>query len=96
MEVPEGYPVGMPDETDEEVIMEVVEVDEVAEATEKTVDDAQDEAADDIPTVMTRSRRSIKKHSRRLQVTKVNRENWKMEASTIEIKVELRKLFQNL
>jgi hypothetical protein len=48
------------------------------------------------PTVMTRSGRNIVHPSRYMQVTKVSREDWKTEASSIAINAEIKMLFQDL
>jgi hypothetical protein len=56
--------------------------------------DAEEEKVE--PAVTTRSGRSIIRPSRFVQVTKVSREDWKMEASTIAIKAELKMLFEDL
>jgi hypothetical protein len=48
------------------------------------------------PVVTTRSGRKVIRPSRFVQVTKVSREDWKMEASTIAIKAELKMLFEDL
>jgi len=46
--------------------------------------------------VTTRLGRNVVSPSRFMQVTKVSREDWKMEASTIAIKAELKMLFEDL
>jgi hypothetical protein len=46
--------------------------------------------------VTTRSGRSVIRPSRFVQITKVGREDWKTEASTIAIKAELKMLFEDL
>jgi hypothetical protein len=48
------------------------------------------------PVVTTRSGRSVIRPSRFVQVTKVNREDWKTEVLTIAIKAELKMLFEDL
>jgi len=45
---------------------------------------------------MMRSGRSVHRPVRYMQVTKVSREDWKKEASTIAIEAELRMLFEEL
>jgi hypothetical protein len=84
--------VNDPTESLEDDPMEVKESAEeeiAAENVEERVDDGN-------PTVTTRSGRSIHRPARYVQVTKVSRENWKMEASTIAIESELRMLFGDL
>ena len=76
--------------------MEVEESAEEEIVTETEEADVNEQDAEGNPTVTTRSGRSIHRPVRYVQVTKVSRENWKMEASTIAIEAELRMLFEDL
>ncbi|MFN9983878.1 MAG: hypothetical protein ACK53Y_28385, partial [bacterium] len=78
---------------DQMEVEESAEEEIVAENEEANVDE-QD--AEGNPTVTTRSGRSIRRPVRYMQVTKVSKENWKMEASTIAIEAELRMLLKEL
>ena len=56
----------------------------------------EEQVADSDPTVTTRSGRSVNSPLRYMQVPKVSKENWMMEASMIAIEAELKMLFEEL
>jgi hypothetical protein len=76
--------------------MEVEESAEEEIVAESEVADVDERDAEGNPTVTTRLGRSIHRPVRYMQVTKVSKENWKMEASMIAIEAELRMLFEEL
>jgi hypothetical protein len=76
--------------------MEVEESAEEEIVAENEVADVDEWDAEGNPTVLTRLGRSIHRPVRYMQVTKVSKENWKMEATTIAIESELRMLFEEL
>jgi len=88
-EVAQETPAGNPEE-----ILPLVEI--AAKQDAKEEKDGRDVVEAVEPAVTTRSGRSIIRPSRYLQVTKVSREDWKMEASTIAINAELKMLFEDL
>jgi hypothetical protein len=75
-------------------ILPSVEAEIEQDAEEEKVEPDVAEAGE--PVVTTRSGRSVIRPSRFVQVTKVSREDWKTEASTIVIKAELKMLFEDL
>jgi hypothetical protein len=88
----EGNPASDPTESPEDDPMEVKESGEA----EIAAGDVAEQDDDGNPTVTTRSGRSVHRPVRYMQVTKVSKEDWKMEASTVAIEAELRMLFQEL
>jgi hypothetical protein len=84
-------PVNDPRESAEDEPLQVEESGEpeiaVGDATQQ--DDGE-------PNVTTRSGRTVHRPLRYMQVTKVSKEDWKTEASTVAIEAELRMLFQEL
>jgi hypothetical protein len=88
----ERNPVNDPTESPVDDPMEVEE----SKEAEIVTDDVNEQVDEGNPAITTRSGRSIHRPARYMQVTKVSREDWKMEASTIAIKAELRMLFEDL
>jgi len=76
--------------------IEVEENAEEATAAEEVEAGVEDRAVESDLTVTTRSGRSVNKPLRYMQVTKVSKEDWKTEASTKAIELELKMLFAEL
>jgi hypothetical protein len=88
-EIPEETPSG-----DQVEIPPSGEAEAEQDAQEEIAELEAAEAGEQV--VTTRSGRSVIRPSRFVQVTKVGREDWKTEASTIAIKAELKMLFEDL
>jgi hypothetical protein len=89
-ETPSGDQVEIPPSEEAEAEQDAQEVPAELEVAEPEVAEAGEQI------VTTRSGRSVIRPSRFVQVTKVGREDWKTEGSTIAIKAELKMLFEDL